>query len=522
MISRHVEGSGGTDGEGTVRSAGRADGGDGRGAHRGRVRPAGRVRRRRCAERVRRALRARQVDLPRAEIDELVGDAALVLFEHAGSWRPEGGALPWVWAQHRIVNAVDRHLGCFADHLDDDKLSAWEVAGRTGRPGPAPGDEPDTFELLESLAGRDPRLRALADALNEVATPEGPGDVAGDAGAGGAGRPGAGRVGRRGATACRRRRPASSGTGWASGCRDLATTGRAVRGDRRAAVRGVTRAAGPPPVASPRRERSDEEARRMAHQVRGVVAKAKGEPVDGRDHRGARPGSRRGAGRGAGLRRLPHRPALPRGRDQRRVPVPARPRGGRRDRGGRPRRHRGGARRLRDPELAGRLRRVPVLPAGATLVLLRHPQRHPEDDPRRRRALARRWASAPSPRRPWWPPARPPRSIPGPSPRPRASSAAGSWPASAPRCSPARWPGATRWPCSAAAAWATPPSPGPGWPGRRRSSRSTSTPGSWSWPASSAPPTPSTRRPPIRSRRSASSPTATAPTCASRRWATPR
>ena len=120
---------------------------------------------------VRRALRARQVDLPKAEVDELVADAALVLFEHAGSWRPEGGALPWVWAQHRIVNAVDRHLGCFADHLDDDKLSAWEVGGADRAARPAPADEPDTFELLESMAGRDPRLRALADALTEVATP---------------------------------------------------------------------------------------------------------------------------------------------------------------------------------------------------------------------------------------------------------------------------------------------------------------------------------------------------------------
>jgi hypothetical protein len=120
---------------------------------------------------VRRALRARQVDLPRAEIDELVADVALVLFEHAGAWRPEGGALPWVWAQHRIVNAVDRHLGCFAEHLDDERLHAWEVAGADRAPRPAPGDEPAAFDLLEALAGDDPRLRALADALSEVATP---------------------------------------------------------------------------------------------------------------------------------------------------------------------------------------------------------------------------------------------------------------------------------------------------------------------------------------------------------------
>ena len=38
---------------------------------------------------------------------------------------------------------------------------------------------------------------------------------------------------------------------------------------------------------------------------------------------------------GAGVRGVPHRPALPRGRHQRRLPVPARPRGRRRRRGGR-------------------------------------------------------------------------------------------------------------------------------------------------------------------------------------------
>ena len=52
------------------------------------------------------------------------------------------------------------------------------------------------------------------------------------------------------------------------------------------------------------------------------------------------------------------------------------------DRGvGRRGRHRRGARRLRDPQLAGGLRHLPGLPARRALVLLRHPQRRPEDDP---------------------------------------------------------------------------------------------------------------------------------------------
>jgi hypothetical protein len=120
---------------------------------------------------VRRALRARNVELPAAEVEELVDDVALVLFEHAAAWRPEGGALPWVWAQHRIANAVDRHLGSFADELDEERLTRWE-AGRLDRAGGAgPCDEEASFDLLVSMAERDPRIGALAEALRQVATP---------------------------------------------------------------------------------------------------------------------------------------------------------------------------------------------------------------------------------------------------------------------------------------------------------------------------------------------------------------
>ena len=47
-------------------------------------------------------------------------------------------------------------------------------------------------------------------------------------------------------------------------------------------------------------------------------------------------------------------------------------------------------------------RHLPGLPARRALVLLRHPQRRPEDDPGvGSGAVARRWASAPSSRRRW-------------------------------------------------------------------------------------------------------------------------
>ena len=62
---------------------------------------------------------------------------------------------------------------------------------------------------------------------------------------------------------------------------------------------------------------------------------SEGRPGRGGDDRRPRPRPGRGRRRHPRVRRLPHRPALPRGRHQRRLPVPARPRGRRRRRGGR-------------------------------------------------------------------------------------------------------------------------------------------------------------------------------------------
>ena len=139
---------------------------------------------------------------------------------------------------------------------------------------------------------------------------------------------------------------------------------------------------------------------------------------------------------------------------------------------------------------------------GRPVVLLRHPQRHPEDDAgRRHAAVPRPRASAPSPRRPWWPPASAPRSTRPPGPRRSACWAAGSWPAWARPCSPARCgPGdsVAVFGCGGVGCAAV-AGAGPGRGGhrhRRRPRRAAS----WPWPRSSAPPTPSTPRPTTRSR----------------------
>ena len=122
-----------------------------------------------------------------------------------------------------------------------------------------------------------------------------------------------------------------------------------------------------PDLADERRSRAwptSAEGLAMAHEVRGVIARNKGEPVSDRDRRRPRPGPGRGAGGRPGVRGVPHRPALPRGRHQRRLPLPARPRGGRRGRGRRRRRHRRRPGRLRGPQLAGGVRPLPRVPQG--------------------------------------------------------------------------------------------------------------------------------------------------------------
>ncbi len=126
------------------------------------------------------------------------------------------------------------------------------------------------------------------------------------------------------------------------------------------------------------------------HGARGEGSGGSGQAATGddRDDRRARRRTGRGGGERQGVRGVPHRPALPGGRDQRRLPLPARARGrGRRRVGGR-RRDERDARRHRGHRLARTVRHVPVLREGAAVVLLQLGERHAEDDPRRQGALA--------------------------------------------------------------------------------------------------------------------------------------
>ncbi len=115
------------------------------------------------------AVRRRRAVCSREDTEGLIVDVCLMLFETAGSWSPDGGALPWTWAEKRIGNLVDKHLGQFADQLDErrDERAADCSAGTLAGSGV---DEPPVLEVLDRLSCAHPGVRLLQEALGSVAT----------------------------------------------------------------------------------------------------------------------------------------------------------------------------------------------------------------------------------------------------------------------------------------------------------------------------------------------------------------
>jgi hypothetical protein len=107
--------------------------------------------------------RRRRVDLTDDDVRGLVLDVCFALAGCAGAWNPDG-ALPWVWARHRIAAVVDVWVGQFADSYDPerhaDESGRVEVAWR--------GEDPPAVSVLEVLAARDPLLALFHLALSRA------------------------------------------------------------------------------------------------------------------------------------------------------------------------------------------------------------------------------------------------------------------------------------------------------------------------------------------------------------------
>jgi hypothetical protein len=105
------------------------------------------------------------------ELDGLAFDACTELARIAGSWRPDGGALPWVYGKARLVSLLRRHAGPRTQPLPEGGLPDGSVEGATA-PAVAP-DDPPAVVVLDRLVRSDghPVLVALAEAL-DTATSE--------------------------------------------------------------------------------------------------------------------------------------------------------------------------------------------------------------------------------------------------------------------------------------------------------------------------------------------------------------
>lgn len=112
------------------------------------------------------AARRLRIQLSSDEAHSVAFEAAAVMFDVAPGWRPDGGALPWVWASKR-VEALVRATALSGDQtLDvDDRLTSEEPASFIS-------DQDDFMEVFVQLAQHSTELGLLREALAKVASSE--------------------------------------------------------------------------------------------------------------------------------------------------------------------------------------------------------------------------------------------------------------------------------------------------------------------------------------------------------------
>jgi hypothetical protein len=120
----------------------------------------------RIAGAVQQVAAVRGARLRRDDLEGIVVEVCFELARVAGAWSPDGGALPWVWARHRVANVVDRELGQWTEPLDEQHLGyvADDAAPAAGA-GSAPGRDAPMWPVLERIAADHHGARLLLDAL---------------------------------------------------------------------------------------------------------------------------------------------------------------------------------------------------------------------------------------------------------------------------------------------------------------------------------------------------------------------
>lgn len=119
---------------------------------------------------VRRELRRVHARVPADDFGGLVIDAVFSLGAIAGAWDPAGGAMPWVWGEQRIRQLVRRHVGQFADSIDDGRASTTEKLEHYAATAPVAAHDSGVSELeaLVRLSASEEVCALLLAALEDT------------------------------------------------------------------------------------------------------------------------------------------------------------------------------------------------------------------------------------------------------------------------------------------------------------------------------------------------------------------
>jgi hypothetical protein len=102
------------------------------------------------------------------ELNELIVDGCLALFDVAPAWDPTAGALPWNWAERRLRHLVAGHIGIHADSLDDGVIQLEDGVDEQVRP---LGGDPEELDVLAGLAALDSHCALLREAFDREVSP---------------------------------------------------------------------------------------------------------------------------------------------------------------------------------------------------------------------------------------------------------------------------------------------------------------------------------------------------------------
>ena len=121
---------------------------------------------------VRRELRRVHAQVPADDFGGLVIDSVMTIADCAAGWDPTGGAMPWVWARHRVRQVVSRHLGQFADSIDAGRKTTTEKLEQYAATVPIAAHDSGVSELeaLVRLSATEDVCALLLAALEDVTT----------------------------------------------------------------------------------------------------------------------------------------------------------------------------------------------------------------------------------------------------------------------------------------------------------------------------------------------------------------